>query len=358
MAIHQNKKLKNLIHSFKDKASIIKATFSIHRRSSSIKVAVVRATTHGSRNNPPSDSRLAALLALGNDFRSSTAFACIEALMKRLHTTSSAAVAMKSLFTLHIIVIRGPFNLRDQVAFFPGYGGRNFLNLSAFRDVSDSEMNDLSSWVRWYAGVVEHNVTVDRKLDRILYFRSRNCEIVEDCKEGRKRKIDLSEELEVLVGFVERICEVPESLYLQKKDLVYEVVRLVLEIYRLVQREIWVRVKEMGDRVESLSLEELTELVGVLARLENCRRKLSVLFVNRGKNEEFWELVKITKGKLAEKKGMKEEKRMVMVEMRADSVESTRFWNPFVEPGQLLWVPAGDGPLGPAILPLTVSTVG
>ncbi|XP_038884022.1 putative clathrin assembly protein At4g40080 [Benincasa hispida] len=354
MAIDQNKKLKNLTHALKDKASIIKATLSIPRRSSSIKVAVVRATTHGSRN-PPSDARVAAVLALGNDFRSSTAFACIEALMERLHTTSSAAVAMKSLFTLHIIVIRGPFNLRDQVAYFPCYGGRNFLNLSTFRDVSDSEMNDLSSWVRWYAGVVESNVIVDRKLDRILYFRSRNCEIVE---EQRKRKIDVPEELEVLVGFVERICEVPESLYLQKKDLVYEVVRLVLENYRLVQREIWVRVKEIGDRVESLSLDELTELVGIMTRLENCRRKLSVLFVNRGKNEEFWELVKITKGKLAEKKRMKEEKRMIMVEMKANSGESTRLWNPFVEPGQLLWVPAGDGPMGPALLPLTVSTVG
>ncbi|KAA0065124.1 putative clathrin assembly protein [Cucumis melo var. makuwa] len=351
MAIHQSKKLKNLTHALKDKASIIKANFSINRRSSSIKVAVVRATTHGARN-PPSDARVAAVLALGNDFRSSTAFACIEALMNRLHTTSSAAVAMKSLFTLHIIVIRGPFNLRDQVSFFPSYGGRNFLNLSAFRDVSDSEMNDLSSWVRWYAGVVEHNVIVDRKLDRILYFRSRNCEIDEG---GRKWKVDLAEELVVLVGFVERICEVPESLHLQKKDLVYEVVRLVLENYRLVQREIWVRVKEIGERVERLSVDELSELVGILIRLENCRWKVSVLFVNRGKNEEFWELVKITKGKVAEKKRLKEEKRMVMV---VDSVESTRLWNPFVEPGQLVWVPGGDGPMGPALLPLTVSTVG
>lgn len=351
MGRDQNKKLKNLIGALKDKASIIKATFSIHRRSSSIKLAVVRATTHGARN-PPSDGRVAAVLALGNDFRPSTAFACIESLMQRLHTTSSAAVAMKSLFTLHIIVIRGPFNLRDQVAFSPFYGGRNFLNLSAFRDVSDSEMNDLSSWVRWYAGVVEHNVIVERRLDRILYFRSRNCEI--EIKEGVK--IDLSGELEVLVGFVERVSEVPESLHLQRKDLVYEVVRLVMENYRLVQREIWVRVKEIGDRVESLSLDELTQLVGILNRLENCRGNLNVLFVNRGKNDELWELVKKTKGKVMDRKGMKEEKRMMIA--RADSVESTRFWNPFVEPGQLLWVPAVDGQLGPRLLPLTVSTVG
>ena len=333
MAIDQTKKLKNLIDAFKDQASIIKATFSIHRRSSSIKVAVVRATTHGARN-PPSDARLAALLALGNDFRSSTAFVCIQALMERLHTTTSAAVAMKSLFTLHIIAIRGPFNLKGEVAFSPYYGGRNYLNLSAFRDVSDSEMSELSCWVRWYAGVVEHN----RKLDRILYFRSRNPEIVE----GKDRKIPkLLEELDVLVGFLERISEVPESLHVQKSDLVYEVVRLVLESYRLVQREIRVRVTEIGNRVEWLSRDELTESVEILTRMENCRRKVSVLFVNRGKNEELWELVTCTKGKLVERR-----RRMTMT-----MTESTRLWNPFLEPGSLR-------PLGPALLPLTVSTVG
>ncbi|XP_022131457.1 putative clathrin assembly protein At4g40080 [Momordica charantia] len=355
MGIDQKKKLKNLIDALKDKASIIKATFSTHRRSSSIKLAVVRATTHDP-SNPPSDRRLAAVLALGNDFGRSTAIACIQTIMDRLHTTSSAVVAMKSLFTLHIVVIRGPFDLRDQVVFCPYYGGRNFLNLSAFRDVSDSEMSDLSSWVRWYAGVVEHNVIVRRRLDRILYLRSGNCKI-ED-KQGKISELDLWGELDVLVGFVEGICEFPDSLHLQKNEMVYEVVRLVLENYRLVQREISVRVRGIGDRADSLSLDELTQLVVILTRFENCRRKLTVLFVNRAKNEDLWELVKNTKAKLVEQKQMKEEKRMIMVEIRAESVELTRLWNPFVEPGQLLWVPSGDEPLGPALLPLTVSTVG
>ena len=60
---------------------------------------------------------------------------------------------------------------------------------------------------------------------------------------------DLLYKLEALVGFVEQTSHVPDSLHLQRNELVYEVVRLVGENYRSVQGEILMRVEELGGRI-------------------------------------------------------------------------------------------------------------
>ncbi|KAL5072081.1 hypothetical protein RYX36_022969 [Vicia faba] len=43
--------------------------------------------------------------------------------MDRLHGTKNATVA-PCLFTLRHITIKGPFTLKDQLSFYPSYGGR------------------------------------------------------------------------------------------------------------------------------------------------------------------------------------------------------------------------------------------
>ncbi|CAH1454154.1 unnamed protein product [Lactuca virosa] len=67
----QSKKLKNLQSICKDKAKIIKATFSItNRTTSSIQIAVLRATNRSSQS-PPHDHHVSTLLSLGNTTRHS-----------------------------------------------------------------------------------------------------------------------------------------------------------------------------------------------------------------------------------------------------------------------------------------------
>ncbi|KAJ1424715.1 hypothetical protein SESBI_11422 [Sesbania bispinosa] len=301
--------LKSLTDNLKDKASVIAASLSLNRHVSSIHLHVLRATTH-TLSSPPSESRIAAVLTAGNGSHLLPR-ACINALMDRLHRTRSSTVALKCLFTLHNITIKGPFTLKDQLSCYPSYGGHNFLNLSTFRDDSDFDSLQLSSWVRWYAGVIEQSLTVSRVLGYYL----------------TTSKKDLQE----------RKCLV---LKLQRNELVYEVVRLVGEDYGNVQGEILMRLEEVGKRMEEEGMDvgELNELVGYLKRLEESKEKLVLLFVNRRKNNGFWELVKQIKEKGVGKKEDIEGKWLTVV-VNNNAAELTRSTNPFLEPGQLCPVP-------------------
>lgn len=148
---------------------------------------------------------------------------------------------------------------------------------------------------------------------------------------------DLLYKIEGLVPFVEQISRVPESLHLQRNELVYEVVKLVGEDYRNVRREVLLRLEEIGNRMENLDVGEVSELVGYLRRLEECKEKLVLLFVNKGKNSGFWDLIKETKTKGLKMKGEIEGKWLTVVTSKA--TELTRSTNPFLEPGQTNPVP-------------------
>ncbi|XP_054788967.1 putative clathrin assembly protein At4g40080 [Prosopis cineraria] len=134
-----------------------------------------------------------------------------------------------------------------------------------------------------------------------------------------------------LVGFVEQTAKVPESLYLQKNELVYEVVRLVGEDYRSVQSEMSFQVDEIGKRMEILDVGELGELMGYLERKEQGRRKLALLFVDRKRNDAFWDLINQTRTEMGMKKREVEGK---WLKGEPD---------PFLEPGQRIAIPAGGG---------------
>lgn len=119
------------------------------------------------------------------------------------------------------------------------------------------------------------------------------------------------------MGFVEQISGVPESLELQRKDLVYEVVRLVGEDYRSVQYEIFCRVEELGERVENMEVGEMGELVSDLGRLEKSKEGLILLFVNRKRNEGFWDLIEQTKRKVVSVKEEREGRWLTVKTSRA-----------------------------------------
>ncbi|KAK7410492.1 hypothetical protein VNO78_01312 [Psophocarpus tetragonolobus] len=331
----QRKRLRNLAQSLKDKASVMAAALSTKRHVSTVRLHVLRATTHA-LDAPPSEDSIAAVLAVGQGTQRLPR-ECIDALMERLHETRSATVALKCLYTLHNVVVKGPLTLKDQLSCYPSYGGHNFLNLSTFRDDSDLESLELSSWVRWYAAVLEHTLTVSRILGYYL----------NDTKESQERKktlvwsasnADLLYKVEGLVGFVEQIGHVPDSLHLQKNELVYEVVRLVGENYRSVQGEILLRVDLLRGRMEDFDVGELNELVGYLGRLEHCYDRLVLLFVNRTKNNGFWDLVTDTKLKGVAKTKEIEGKWLTVV-VTANAAEGTRSTNPFLDPGQPSPVP-------------------
>ncbi|XVE60550.1 hypothetical protein DITRI_Ditri05aG0137800 [Diplodiscus trichospermus] len=315
------KRLRVVLGILKDKGSLIKTTLSTKRHKSSIRRVILRSTTHGS-TSPPSDYRIAAVISLGHG-SCATACGCIQALMDRLRGTGDAFVALKCLYTIHSIIGRGSFLLKDQLSVYPCFGGRNFLNLSMFRDASDSETLEISTWVRWYAGILEQNLMVSRILGYHLYpSRAKS--------DGNKKdnilalsNSDLLKEIDVLVDFADQVGNAPDSLYLQRKSLVYEVVRLVSEDYRLIQREISVRVAELGVRMMNLSWSECTQFLNSLNRLEDCKERISSLLVNRNRNDDLWDLIKETKAKLMLMMKEKKDGKMLVITMGDESSKLT-----------------------------------
>ncbi|XP_002513988.2 putative clathrin assembly protein At4g40080 [Ricinus communis] len=317
----QTKKLRILISFLKDKTSLIKTTLST-KRHSRIHIAVLRATTHDS-SAPPSDHRIAAVLSLRHITSHDAASTCIEALMDRLHSTKNAFVALKCLFIMHIIITKGSFILKDQLSIYPSFGGRNFLNLSMFRDELDSERWDLSSWVRWYAAIVEQLLAVSRFLGSPCLSTVNNKD--KEKKVSTLLSRDLLSEIHVLLDFVEVISQVPESLHLQRNNLIYEIVRLASDDYRSVQHEIIFRVKELGERIPRSSYSELTQILGYLKRFESFKERLCLLFVNRNRNDALWELVCEIKMKTEEMIKEKGEIKLLKMDGTNDSSRWTRF---------------------------------
>ncbi|KAH7845344.1 hypothetical protein Vadar_000883 [Vaccinium darrowii] len=367
--------MRNLIGIFKDKASLIKAALSIKRAAASVHVAVLRATTHNP-SAPPSSRRLSAVLSLGHA-SPPTAGACIAAIVDRLNATRDAYVALKCLITLHHVVTKGSVVLKDQLSVYPAVGGRNFLNLSRFRDKRDPETWELSSWVRWYAAVLERNLTVSRVLGTFLSSalqrtdddhrrktevssvlqitdgNSRNGEVssvlqrIDENWRNRATTTNLTNEnlvrdVDCLVDMVEEICNAPDSLEYQRIDLVYELMNFVGEDYRSTQYQILVRLGELGDRIDGLSPSESAELARSLKRLEGCRERLSALFANKKRNDAFWDAVGETRARVVKLEEERERgKWLVRVGRREEEIESTRFGERVGRPSQVLRLPYG-----------------
>ncbi|XP_021891140.1 putative clathrin assembly protein At4g40080 [Carica papaya] len=337
----QRRKLRLVIGVLKDKASLVKASLSTNRYNSSAQRLIVHATTHNS-SSPPSDDRIAAVIALGHGSRA-TACACIESITDRLGGTRNAYVALKCLFIIHNIIKSGSFILKDQLLFCPLFGGRNFLNLSKFCDDSDPDTWGLSSWLRWYAAFLERNLQRVSKIE--LPRLQSNFSGKEIILGSNLLSSDWLMEVNNLVSFVEQICDPPDSLYLKSNDLVYEIVGLVGEDYGLAQRELFVRVGQLVGRVMGLSITELTHLLSSLNRLEVCRERARLLFVNKKKNDSLWELVAETKKMVVEALTTKKTKRdgeMMVIRLgggRSESYELTQFGvfgQGFAEPSQEL----------------------
>ncbi|CAN1340406.1 U-box domain-containing protein 35 [Linum perenne] len=238
-------RLRFLVGILKDNSSTLKIFLSA-KRTTKLRLAILPATSHAAAS-PPSTRSLSTDLSLGGDGSRRTAATCIKSLIDRLHGSNNAYVSLKCLLTVHTIVSKGSFILRDQLSVYPASGGRNFLNLSRFRDRSNKETWELSGWVRWYAAVIEQNLAVSRSLGPFLSSSSSDGKVI---LEKLNRDLLKEIEIEILVDFVKLISESPRCL--QSNDLVYEVVKSVGEDYRLVQWEILIRVGEFRDRMQNL----------------------------------------------------------------------------------------------------------
>ncbi|KAF8404669.1 hypothetical protein HHK36_009557 [Tetracentron sinense] len=333
--------LRDLIGVLKDKASLSKAALLSKPNTSSANLAVLRATTH-EPSIPPNEKHVAALLSFGHSSRA-TASTCIEALMDRLQNTHNSSVALKCLITVHIIIKRGSFILQDQLSIYPSSGGRNYLNLSNFRDYSTPKTWELSLWVRWYARVLEQLLLCSRVLGFFLCSSSYTSE--KDTVEEKVSALlnrDLLREIDALVGVIEEICRAPDSVHVQGNSLVYEVMEFVRTDYLSAQNEILLRVIEFRERLDSLSFGESVELVCTLKRLEECKERLLLLFMNtKTTTESIWDLVSEIKNNLGMMKECRNDGRLVRTGRRERGSESARFGGQVVRSGDSVLFSSG-----------------
>ncbi|XP_043708358.1 putative clathrin assembly protein At4g40080 [Telopea speciosissima] len=315
---------RDLMGVLKDTASLSKAALLSKPSTVGLQVAVLRATTH-EPSNPPNEKQITALLSFGHSSRL-IASACIDALMGRLHQTRNSTVALKCLITIHHIIRRGSFILQDQLSIYPSTGGRNYLNLSNFRDNASPESWELSSWVRWYATFLEQLLLTSRVLG--FLFSSDSDKAEDRNKITALLNYDLLKEVGALVSVVEEICRAPESLFAHGNGLVHEVISLVGEDYRSAQKEISLQIDELRQRVNSFTFEEAMDLVRLLKRLENCREKvIGFLFMNKKNTmvDVFWDSIGEVRTKIGSVKDYGERKLLLGVEKVEKASESARF---------------------------------
>ncbi|KAK9165784.1 hypothetical protein Scep_000975 [Stephania cephalantha] len=163
------------------------------------------------------NSHISAVLSYGFASRA-TASLCIHALMDRLHTTRDASVALKCLITVHNIIKRGSFILQDQLSVCPKYGGKNYLNLSNFKDNSTPHSWALSFWVRWYARVLESIVYASRVLGFFFVSAAAAAAAASGERISGVLNGDLLRELDALVGVMEEISWAPDSSSLGRRS--------------------------------------------------------------------------------------------------------------------------------------------
>ncbi|CAK8567273.1 unnamed protein product [Lathyrus sativus] len=307
------KKLKEVIGKMKDKASQSKAAILSKRKT----LSLLRATSHDSFA-PPTHKHLTTLLSSGDGSRA-TASTAVELLMDRLQTTHNSAVALKCLIAVHHIIKHGTFILRDQLSVYPYNGGRNYLNLSNFRDKTSSVSWELSSWVRWYAQHIEHLLCASRILGYFLGETTMD--------EGRVSSLvtgDLLREIDSLVEMMEGIGKRPNSPIMEQQNkVVVEIMDLVEEDGVVVVNEVLVRVKEFGERerLGCLGFGEVVELVCVLKRLEMCRERMIMVM----EEKKFWNLVRELKEKVGKMKVYREERKVYRTVGKDRGTESVRF---------------------------------
>ncbi|KAJ6834527.1 clathrin assembly protein [Iris pallida] len=259
-----DRKFRDLVGILKDKASITITALTApppptqHSPAVSPDVAVLRATSRAPSSLPPDPRHVASLLSFGSSSRLS-ASSLVNSLASRLSSSRDPAVALKSLCSLHLILLGGSFILVDAArsSFRPSSGRRSPLNLSSFRSASSLP---LSSWVRYYARLLEHFLQVkplvDDQSDKLTSMPNR----------------DLLKELELLVAAAEEVGRMPPLLTLERNMLVMEVVTLVEKERMGVLHGIAVRVREVKERLGELGFGESVELVCLARRAEDCRR--------------------------------------------------------------------------------------
>lgn len=140
-------KFKRAIGAVKDQTSIGIAKVGSSASLADLEVAIVKATRH--EEYPSEEKHIREILSLTCYSRAYIS-ACVNTLARRMNKTKNWTVALKTLMLIQRLLAEGD-PAYEQEIFFSTRRGTRFLNMSDFRDASNSNSWDYSAFVRTYA---------------------------------------------------------------------------------------------------------------------------------------------------------------------------------------------------------------
>lgn len=140
-------KLKKAIGAVKDTTSISLAKVGSSNSISDLEVAILKATRH--EEYPVDERHIREILSISTYSRAYVT-ASVSFIARRLNKTKNWTVALKTLMVVHRILAEGDPAFEQEI-FFATRRGTRLLNMSDFRDGSDSNPWDYSAFVRTYA---------------------------------------------------------------------------------------------------------------------------------------------------------------------------------------------------------------
>eukprot|EP00250_Pteridium_aquilinum_P007637 c17311_g1_i2 orf=122-1213(+) len=266
MVLHIKKVLKvrarRIFGFVKDRVAIGQVKLRGDQQHTALQVSVIRATSHS--EVPPSDELVHLILQGGSGSRMRVSH-CINLLMERLNKTKSWIVALKCLTLIHKAVRSGSFIYQDQLSFHPTNGGKNYLKLSQFRDKSSPLAWKASSWIRWYANFLEALMEASRCLGRFLDSHSKlfSTEKVVALQNSGLMTVILS--LNTVLG---EFCNCPlKSDVAMSNILIRDALQLVVMDCITTQGELRIHIKEICQRLNALTVSQISELLRVCETL-------------------------------------------------------------------------------------------
>jgi len=157
-------KMRRALGAVKDKTSIGLAKVGGSASLADLDVAIVKATRHD--EFPAEDRHIREILSLTCYSRAYIS-ACVSTLSRRLNKTRNWTVALKTLMLIQRLLSEGD-PAYEQEIFFSTRRGTRLLNMSDFRDSSQSNSWDYSSFVRTYA------LYLDERLEFRMQSRREN----------------------------------------------------------------------------------------------------------------------------------------------------------------------------------------
>ncbi|KAL2537072.1 putative clathrin assembly protein [Forsythia ovata] len=139
--------IRKAIGAVKDQASIGLAKVGSSSSLSDLEVAIVKATRH--EEYPPDNKHIREILSLTCYSRTYVG-ACVSTISRRLSKTKNWVVALKALMLIQRLLTEGDPAFAQEI-FFTTRCGTRLLNMSDFRDSSQSNSWDYSAFIRTYA---------------------------------------------------------------------------------------------------------------------------------------------------------------------------------------------------------------